>query len=87
MASIYNASPITSCAGWIKAIGRRSVVHSTSATGYQQTIELVLQVYQQAPFDSELPHFQRVFDGRIADTPETEIRGNGYVVHILEASL
>ena len=87
MASTSSASPITSCAGWIKAIGRRSVVHSTSATGYQQTIELVLQVYQQAPFDSELPHFQRVFDGSIASLPAHKINGDGYVVHTLEASL
>ena len=175
MASTSSASPITSCAGWIKAIGRRSDVRSTSATrlgtrssdcaegvppleaggtreqdngngslmrilplalrwpklpvpelltrahalsclthahprsqlacgfytvlatrllagetpaaGYQQTIELVLPIYQQPPFDTELPHFQRVFDGRIADTPEAEISGDGYVVHTLEASL
>ena len=73
--------------GFYTILATRLLAGETPAAGYQQTIELVLPTYQQSPFDSELPHFQRVFDGRIADTPEAEIRGDGYVVHTLEASL
>ena len=44
-------------------------------------------MHSQPPFAAELPHYERVFGGRIADAPADSIRGSGYVVHTLEASL
>ena len=68
-------------------LATRLLAGESLSAGYQHTIDLVLPTYQQPPFAAELPHFQRVFDGRIAAVPEDEISGDGYVVHTLEASL
>ena len=73
--------------GFYAVLATRLLAGETSVAGYQQTIELVLPIYQQPPFASELPHFERVFSGEIATVPEDEISGDGYVVHTLEASL
>ena len=73
--------------GFYTVLATRLLAGETPVSGYQQTIDLVLSTYQQPPFDSELPHFQRVFSGEIATVPEDEINGDGYVVHTLEASL
>lgn len=37
--------------------------------------------------EAERPHFARVLDGNIATLDEADIRGSGYVIHSLEASL
>ncbi len=73
--------------GFYTVLAARLLAGESPIAGYQQTIELVLPVYKQPPFDSELHHFQRVFNGSIANLPEDEINGDGYVVHTLEASL
>ena len=73
--------------GFYTVLATRLLAGEKPVAGYKQTIELVLPAYHQPPFDSELLHFQRIFDGSIANVPEDEINGDGYVVHTLEASL
>lgn len=59
----------------------------SASDAYTQTIDLTLPYYSQPPFAAEIAHLDRVFSGWIAATPREEIRGSGYVVHTLEASL
>ncbi len=95
MASTYNASPITSwhiparslLAASTPFWRTRLLAGETPAAGYQQRSILVLPVYQQPPFASELPHFQSVFGGVIAAVTEDEFYGDGHVVHSFEANL
>jgi len=59
----------------------------TPAKAYQQTIEAVLPYYQQSFYLAELPKFERVFSGKLADLKEEDIKSSGYVIHTLEASI
>ncbi|TAE60263.1 MAG: ADP-ribosylglycohydrolase family protein [Nostocales cyanobacterium] len=45
------------------------------------------QIYSSSEYALEKPHFDRVFSGKIAETPMEEIKSSGYVVDTLEASL
>jgi ADP-ribosyl-[dinitrogen reductase] hydrolase len=47
--------------------------------------EMIGFVEKTAP--DEVPIFQKILDGRIHELPEEEIRGSGYVIHCLEASI
>ncbi|HEY3376045.1 MAG TPA: ADP-ribosylglycohydrolase family protein [Armatimonadota bacterium] len=54
---------------------------------YRSAITEAATVYTALPFAAERTHFVRVLDGQLADVPESDISGDGYVVHTLEASL
>jgi ADP-ribosylglycohydrolase len=73
--------------GFFTILATRLLAGEPRAIAYEQAIELVLPAYRQSPYAEELPHFQNIVDGRIAEQPEESICGDGYVVHTLEASL
>lgn len=73
--------------GFYTVLATRLLAGAAPAAAYEQAIQLTASLYKQPPFAAELPHFQRVFAGAIEQLPEEEIRGSGYVVHTLEASL
>lgn len=54
---------------------------------YQRTIAQGGAYYQTQPFQTERPHFARVFSGSVHELPEADIASGGYVVHSLEAAL
>lgn len=54
---------------------------------YSKAIALARKAYSEEPFSGELEHYERVLSGKIHEFDESEIRGNGYVVHTLEAAL
>ncbi len=65
-----------------------NLLHNFNPTkAYEQAIEQVLPIYQQSPYAAELAHFERIFQGKIGELPENEIRSGGYVIHTLEASI
>ncbi|MBV5259642.1 ADP-ribosylglycohydrolase family protein [Synechococcus moorigangaii CMS01] len=45
------------------------------------------EFYGASIYKDELPHYQRLFDGKLAQLPMVEIQSSGYVVHALEAAL
>ncbi|MFA4647105.1 ADP-ribosylglycohydrolase family protein [Pyrococcus kukulkanii] len=54
---------------------------------YERAIETAKEFYSKEPFKEELKRYRRVLEGRIHEYHREEIRGSGYVVHTLEASL
>ncbi|QDA31333.1 ADP-ribosylglycohydrolase [Thermococcus indicus] len=54
---------------------------------YHEAIATAEKFYSIEPFAKELTHYDRVLSGRIHKVERSEIRGSGYVVHTLEASL
>ncbi|WP_232054789.1 ADP-ribosylglycohydrolase family protein [Thermococcus sp. 2319x1] len=54
---------------------------------YHEAIETAEKVYSREPFAEELAHYGRVLRGKIHEVERNRIRGSGYVVHTLEASL
>lgn len=54
---------------------------------YLEAIATAEKFYSTEPFAKELAHYERVLNGRIHRVERSEIRGSGYVVHTLEASL
>lgn len=73
--------------GFYTILATRLLAGQTPKDAYAAAIELTQPAYSHPPFAPELPHYQRVFSGHIADLPEDDIRSSGYVVHTLEASL
>ena len=73
--------------GFYTVMATRLLAGQTLHDAYVSAIELTRPTYSQPPFAAELPHYERVIGGRIADAPADSIRGDGYVVHTLEASL
>ncbi|MGB9887125.1 MAG: ADP-ribosylglycohydrolase family protein [Moorellales bacterium] len=53
----------------------------------QEAVGQALPYYRQPPYDNELPHFERVFSGRLAGLDEAEIFSDGYVIHTLETAV
>jgi ADP-ribosyl-[dinitrogen reductase] hydrolase len=56
-------------------------------TAYRHAIEAARTYYEQPRYSDELPHFERLFSGRIGEFRESEIRSSGYVIDTLEASV
>ena len=54
---------------------------------YHKAIATAREFYSAEPFAGELAHYERVLSGRIHEVERSGIRGSGYVVHTLEASL
>ncbi|AEH25190.1 ADP-ribosylglycohydrolase family protein [Pyrococcus yayanosii] len=54
---------------------------------YHKAIETAEKYYSRESFAKELAHYERILSGRIHEVEQSEIRGSGYVVHTLEASL
>ncbi|CAD5244919.1 ADP-ribosylglycohydrolase family protein [Thermococcus camini] len=54
---------------------------------YRDAIATAREFYSAEPFAGELAHYERVLSGRIHEVERSGIRGSGYVVHTLEASL
>ncbi len=54
---------------------------------YHEAIATAKRFYSRGPFIREITHYERVLSGRIHEVKRNEIRGSGYVVHTLEASL
>jgi len=54
---------------------------------YTRAVEIASEFYSKKPFSKELKHYSRVLGGDIHSYDRAEIRGSGYVVHTLEASL
>lgn len=73
--------------GFYTILATRLLAGEEAGAAYHAAIELVRPFCEQPPFFAELPHFERVFDGRMKDVAEHAIKGDGYVVHTLEASL
>lgn len=73
--------------GFYSVLATRLLAGMAPEAAYEQTVALVSPYYQKEPFQAELPHYQRAFSGRIAETAGADISSSGYVVHTLEASL
>jgi ADP-ribosylglycohydrolase len=56
-------------------------------TAYRTGLEKIREIYNNSQYIQEKPHFQRVFDGKIAELPIEEINSGGYVIDTLEASI
>ena len=56
-------------------------------SAYIQGLKNIQTIYCAAEYTSEMPHFERVLGGKIANLPEDLIRSSGYVIDTLEASL
>ena len=54
---------------------------------YKNAISTVVEVYSKEPYVNELTHYERVLNSNIHKIERGEIRGSGYVVHTLEASI
>lgn len=54
---------------------------------YREAIATAKKAYSADPFAKELVHYDRVLNGNIHRENMENIRGSGYVVHTLEASL
>jgi ADP-ribosyl-[dinitrogen reductase] hydrolase len=54
---------------------------------YENGIAAVEDIYNKSPYNTELPYYNRVISGKIAELQEEEIGSSGYVVDALEASL
>ncbi|NJE30098.1 ADP-ribosylglycohydrolase [Thermococcus sp. 18S1] len=54
---------------------------------YREAIATAKEFYSRELFAKELTHYGRVLRGRIHKVEQSEVRGSGYVVHTLEASL
>ena len=54
---------------------------------YRRANTLARTHYASSPLATELPHYDRVLGGALADLPRDAIQSTGYVVHTLEAAL
>lgn len=54
---------------------------------YHKAVSTAERFYSKKPFAEELSHYERVLNGKIYKAERSSIRGSGYVVHTLEASL
>lgn len=60
---------------------------NTPESAYLQGIELSKKIYSKPPYVSELNHFSRIIEGKVAQLQINDVYSSGYVVHTLEASL
>jgi ADP-ribosylglycohydrolase len=54
---------------------------------YEEGLKRIQNIYSAPEYQDEISHFNRVFNGKIAELPVDKIQSSGYVVHTLEASL
>ena len=73
------------CAFYVE-VAAALVRGETLELGVARAVELVQPVVQRE-YPSELQHFNRIFSPQLRSFPESELRGSGYVIHCLEASL
>jgi ADP-ribosylglycohydrolase len=61
---------------------------ATPAEAYRHANALLLEQWPRLALpEAERPHFDRILDGKLAALEEADVRGSGYVIHSLEASL
>ncbi|MFO0653655.1 MAG: ADP-ribosylglycohydrolase family protein [Polyangia bacterium] len=65
----------------------RLLCGDSAAVAYERVNAQIPRLYSDSHWQSELPHFARILSGRLAGEPKSTIRGSGYVVHTLEASV
>ena len=69
-------------------LARRLVDGQDTGSAYEESIRAGFDIYKGRPdFSTELFHFDRFLNGRLARLSEAEIRSTGYVVHTLEAAV
>jgi len=54
---------------------------------YEWAVDMARDSYSQEPFRSQLNHYERLLSGEIHNLERQYIRGSGYIVHTLEASM
>jgi ADP-ribosyl-[dinitrogen reductase] hydrolase len=73
--------------GFYCLIVRALLGGATPADAYRYAVEQGLIAYQVSPYAAELPRFQRLLEGGLAQIPRDKIRSGGYVMDTLEASI
>jgi ADP-ribosylglycohydrolase/O-acetyl-ADP-ribose deacetylase (regulator of RNase III) len=66
---------------------KKLLLGAPPAAAYASTCEFALAYYSRSALSVELPHFDRLLAGRLAELPRAVVPSSGYVVHSLEASI